>query len=227
MAHVTLKDGRSFDLATIVDAPRPRLSLLTKSVVMDESYSPWLIHFDSQDELPQDAKLNFFLKTEVPETFPPTEKVEVATADDSFRVLLSIKDGNLVLQDLKTIFAVLDPMKLLGPSAFGPLKFRAITESGIEGDWQPLVSLVRIPVLKAINCRSSGEKQCTLEGEKLFLIDAISAEPDFANSVTVPDGFVEASLIIPAPKGQELYFKLRDDRRIVGTVSLRNLNAHP
>ena len=69
---------------------------------------------------PQDGRLNFFLKTQVPETFPPTEKIEVATADESFRVLLSFKDGNLTLQDSKTVFAVLDPMKLLGPSAFGP-----------------------------------------------------------------------------------------------------------
>ena len=80
----------------------------------------------SQDEFPQDGRLNFFLKTQVPETFPRREKIEVATADESFRVLLSFKDGNLTMQDSKTVLAMLDPMKLLGPSAFGPLKFRPV-----------------------------------------------------------------------------------------------------
>ena len=55
-----------------------------------------------------------------------------------------------MLQDSKTILAVLDPMKLLGPSAFGSLKFRAVPADGTEGDWQPLIDVVRIPALKAI-----------------------------------------------------------------------------
>ena len=78
--------------------------------------------------------------------------MEVATEDESFHVLLSEKDGNLTLQDSKTVFAVLDPMKLLGPSAFGPLKFRPVSADGVEGDWQPLANLVRMPDLKAVRC---------------------------------------------------------------------------
>src|SRR5207237_5820291 len=129
-----------------------------------------LIHLSNQDELPQDARLNFFLKTQVPEAFPPTEKVEVSTADESFRTVLSVKDGNLTLQDSKTVYAVLDPMKLLGPSAFGPLKFRAVGTEGSEGDWQPLINLVRIPELKAIHCapenNASARAAASTEAEK-------------------------------------------------------------
>jgi len=146
--------------------------------------------------------------------------VEVATADESFRVLLSMKDGNLTLQDSKTIFAVLDPMKLLGPSAFGPLKFRPVSADGVNGDWQPLINLVRIPELKAVHCIPAPEKQCTLSGDKLFLIDAVSSDPDFSNAVTVPDGYVEETLNIPFPKGKTLYLKLRDDPAIVNTATL-------
>jgi hypothetical protein len=153
--------------------------------------------------------------------------VEVATADDSFRVVLSFKDGNLTLQDSKTVFAVLDPMKLLGPSAFGPLKFRPVAADGVEGDWQPLINLVRVPALKGVRCAALRERQCTLSGDKLFLIDEVSSDPDFANAVTVPDGFAETSLLIPPMKGKTLYLKLRDDPTTVDTAVVPTLASSP
>jgi hypothetical protein len=281
-AKVWLRDGRTLDLSTAVAPARPQVSILSKNVQLDSNDSPHVIQIGSQDELPQDGRLIFFLKTHVPETFPPAEQVEVATQDESFHVLLSEKDGNLTLQDAKTVFAVLDPMKLLGPSAFGPLKFRAVSADGVEGNWQPLVNLVRVPDLKAVRCRPvvaksterssvpekksasekntgsksslvsrtaaertahseksavaegasasekpTGDKDCTLSGDKLFLIDAVSADADFTSSVTVPDGFVEAALTIPEPKGKMLYLKLRDDPGTVHTAVLPILNAQP
>jgi len=225
--HVALQDGRSMDLKTAVEAPRPRVTVLSKSVLLDSSGPPSTVRLENQDELSQDARLNFFLKTLVPENFPSTEKIEVATADEAFRVMLSEKDGNLTLQDSKTIFAVLDPMKLLGPTAFGPLKFRPVDGDGTDGDWQPLVTLVRIPVLEGIRCARDAEKQCTLNGDKLFLIDAVSSDPDFTNSVTVPDGFVQVGLTIPQPKGKTLYLKLRDDPSTVVTADVPISTASP
>jgi hypothetical protein len=252
VARVTLMDGRMLNLDTVVETPRPKLTLLSKSTQISETDSPPMIHLTNPDELPQDGRLSFFLKTQVPEAFNPAEKVEVATADDSFHVLLSVKDGNLTLQDSKTIYAVLDPMKLLGPSAFGPLKFRPVSGDGIEGDWQPLVNLVRMPELKGVRCvasakapaseigktaagtasqdeaqKDSAEKECALTGDKLFLIDAVSADPDFTHPVTVPDGFIEASLAIPEPKNKTLYIKLRDDPGTVDTAVVPMLAAQP
>ena len=152
-ALVTLKDGRTLDLNTPISGPRPQLKLLSKNVQSaTNAEAPMVIQLGNSNELPQDGRLSFFLKTQVPENFPPAEKVEVATADESFHVYLSEKDGSLTLQDSKTVFATLDPMKLLGPSAFGPLKFRPVNESGAEGDWQPLASLVRMPDLKEVRC---------------------------------------------------------------------------
>jgi hypothetical protein len=217
--HVTLKDGRVLDLSSSVQAPRPRVSILSRSVERDQAASP-VVRLGNQDELPQDARLNFFLKTQVPETFSPAERVEVATSDESFHVFLSVKDGNMTLQDAKTVFAVLDPMKLLGPSAFGPLKFRPVSADGIDGDWQPLANVVRIPTLKAVRCVPASQKQCTLSGDKLFLIDAVSTDPDFSDAVVVPDGFVEASLTIPSPVGKTLYIKLRDDPSSIDTANV-------
>jgi hypothetical protein len=222
VVRVTLKDSRVLDLKTEVEAPRPRVSILTKSVQPEDGA---LVRLGSADELPQEGRLNFSIKAQVPETFPPTERIEVATADESFRVLLSVKDGNLTLQDSKTVFAVLDPMKLLGPSAFGPLKFRPVTADRIEGDWQPLVNLVRIPKLTGIRCVSAPEKQCTLTGEKLFLLDSLSTDPAFVNSVTVPEGFVDDALTIPSSKAKTLYIKLRDDPTVVDIATLPALPA--
>jgi len=219
VAHVALKDGRTLDVKTDIEVQRPAVAILTKSIQLDQSNPP-AVHLGSEEELPQDGRLNFFLKTQVPETFPATEKVEVATADESFRVLLSFKDGNLTMQDTKTVLAVLDPMKLLGPSAFGPLKIRPVMADGVNGDWQPLVNLVRIPMLKAVRCVPAPEKQCTLSGDKLFLLDSVSADADFVNSITVPEGFVEDALAIPPPKGKMLYIKLRDDPATIDTVAL-------
>jgi hypothetical protein len=219
VVRATLKDGRVLDLRAEVAARRPAVSMLTKSVQLDEDPAPSAVRLGSQDEVPQDGRFNFALKTQVPETFPSTEKIEVATADESFRVLLSFKDGNLTMQDSKTVFAVLDPMKLLGPSAFGPLKFRPVSGEGINGDWQPLVNLVRVPLLRAVRCVPP-ERQCTLSGDKLFLLDSVSSDADFANSVSVPEGFVEDALAIPPPKGKMLYIKLRDDPATIDTVTL-------
>jgi len=91
-----------------------------------------------------------------------------------------------------------------------------------------------MPELKAIHCtppkaaerRVTADKsdlpesQCTLTGDKLFLIDALSADPDFSSPVTVPDGFIEASLSLSVPRGKGVYIKLRDDPSTVDTVTM-------
>ncbi len=225
--QAVLKDGRVLDLQSTVAPRRPNVSVISKSVQYDDNVPQSLVRLGDSQELPQEARLSFFLKTQLPEAFPPTEKIEVATADDSFHVLLSFKDGNLTLQDSKTVFAVLDPMKLLGPSAFGPLKFRPVAGDGVEGDWQPLIDLVRVPTLKTVSCPSLRERQCTLSGDKLFLIDKVSSDPDFANAVTVPDGFAETTLLIPPLKGKTLYLKLRDDPVSVDTAVVPILSNTP
>ena len=71
------------------------------------------------------------------------------------------------------------------------------------------------------------DKECALTGDKLFLIDAVSVDPDFANSITVPDGFIEGSLTIPQPKNKTLYIKLRDDPGTVDTAVVPMLSVQP
>ena len=220
LARVALKDGRVLELQTTVAAARPKVSLIGKSVQTPQGASRSAIRLANQDDLPQNGLLSFFLKAETPATFPRSEKIEVAAEDDSFHVLLSFADGNLTLQDPKTVLAVLDPLKSFGPSAFGPLRFRPVDANGTAGDWQPLANLVRIPTLKEIRCPDSPDKQCALFGTNLFLIDSVASDAAFTHAVPVPVGFADSTLAVPRPNGTLLYLKLRDDPAAVNAATL-------
>ena len=129
-ARVTLKDGRVLEVSAAVREARPAVTLLDKSVA-PAAPTEAAVQLNSADDMPQDGVLRFALKSVVPQRFSPAEKIEVATSDESFHVNLSTADGNLTLQDAQIVLAALDPLKHLGPSAFGPLKFRAIDGNGV------------------------------------------------------------------------------------------------
>jgi hypothetical protein len=216
-ARVTLYDGRVLQVPASVEAPRPRLTLISKNL---EASSPSPIRINNTDELPQNGRLSVFLKTEVPATLSISEKVEVATEDGSFTTVLSVAAGNLILQDANSALAAFDPLKAFGPAAFGPLHFRAVDADGAKGDWQPFAVLVRIPWLNEIRCPDDPDKSCTLRGSNLFLLDSVSADPKFHDPVSVPAGYVNDSLSVPRPNGTLLYIKLRDDPATIDTVVL-------
>jgi len=216
VAKVALKDGRLLNLDTVVEPPRPRVTLLNKNVQVGAS----VIHLGNADDLPQDGQLTFFLKTETPTTFPRTEKIEVATEDGSAESLLSLADGTLVLQDSQTVLATLRPLKNFGASVFGPLRLRPVLESGERGDWQPLAKLVRVPSLKEVRCPDTPDKPCSLIGQNLFLIDSVASDSQFAHSIPVPIGYADSALTVPRPNGTLLYIKLRDDPSTVNTAAL-------
>jgi len=219
-AQVALKDGRTIPLETKIEPPRPKVSLISKSVEPGPQVREGTIRLGNQDDLPQDAKLQFFLKSDTPSVFPRSSKIEVATADESARVMLSIANGDLNLQDAQTIFAVLDPLKSFGPAGFGPLRFRPIDTNGLTGDWQPLATLVRLPALKEIRCPLSGDTQCELSGSNMYLIDSIASDAQFTRNVSVPVGFGSSTLSVPRTDESLLYMKLRDDPQSVNTISV-------
>ncbi len=218
VAYVSLKDGRVLNLQTTVEPARPKVDLIGKSIQTGASGSA--IRFASQDQLPQDGRMSFFVKTEIPDKFPRTEKIEVADEDESFSTLLSVSDGNIVLQDSQTVLGIVDPLKNFGPSAFGALRFRAVSEDGAKGDWRPLADLVRVPSLKEIRCPDSPDKPCKLSGTNLFLIDSVASDSQFTHTTPVPLGFADSSLTVPRPNGTLLYIKLRDDPSTVDAVVL-------
>jgi len=216
-ARTVLKDGRILNLEATIAPPRPKVTLINKSV--QPGRSPSVFQLPNADELPQDGKLLFFLKTEIPESFSRTQKIEVATSDGAYDVSLSLDDGSLVAQDAQTVMATLDPLKSFGLSAFGSLRFRAV-DGNAKGDWQPLATLVRFPALKEVRCPESPDKQCILTGANLFLISAVASDPEFKHSVPVPEGFADSTLSVPRPENSLLYIKLRDNPSSVNPATL-------
>jgi hypothetical protein len=218
-AKVLLTDGRTMQLNVAVAAPRPRVTLIGKGVQAASSSTASNIELANADQLPQDAKLTFSVRAQTPATFVRDEEIEVAMADESASTLLSIANGGVTLENSKVAVATLDPTKALGSSAFGPLIFRTIV-NGVAGDWQPLATLVRLPVLRELKCPASAELACKLSGSNLFLVQSVSSDADFKHSVEVPDGFPGYSLPVPHPVNDVLYVKLRDDPTVVSRATL-------
>ena len=160
------------------------------------------------------------MRLEIPDRFPRSERIEVATSDESFSVLLSVADGTLILRDSENFLAVVDPNKALGPSAFGRLRFRPVQADGMKGDWQSLATLVRVPVLKELRCPESADKPCQLSGTNLFLIDSVGSDQQFTHTAPIATGFIDSTISVPRPAGSHLYIKLRDDPSATNTVVL-------
>ncbi len=232
-AHVRLRDGRLMTVATRIEAPRPVVKLLARSVEHARRAHSHIQLADGK-ELPQTATLRFSVKAVTPVRFNRGEALEVATADKVFTTTLTLGNGGLTLQDLHTAVATLHPAKAFGPSAFGPLQFRVV-DHGVAGKWQPLAMLVRLPKLQVLKCKAArgaadsadpkGEP-CELKGENLFLVDAVASDPGFQNAVQVPDGFPGDTLKVPHPAAGQLYVKLRDDPTAVNIVALRSKRVH-
>ncbi|MBV8631598.1 MAG: hypothetical protein JOZ83_11775 [Silvibacterium sp.] len=220
---VTLHDGRTQAVDATIAAGRPKVNLIGKSIEGNGGPSAASgIQLAGQDELPQNSQIIFSLKAQTPPEFSRDDKVEIATEGGLYSTLLSITDGTLTLQDSRTALATLNPEKAFGSSAFGPLHFRLIDGAGAQSDWQPLVTLVRLPNLRDLRCPSAPDQPCFLTGSGLFLLESVASDPEFTHSVQVPDGFPGSELSVPHPAGSNgLYIKLRDDPTVVNAVTLQ------
>jgi hypothetical protein len=227
-AKVTLKDGRVLPLIATVDTPRPRAILIGKSVQPSSSSKDSNIQLADQGELPPDATLTFAVRTQWPTVFAHDENIEVATSDESSATVLNFMNGGITLENTQVAVATLNPAKAFGTSAFGPLQFRVVAK-GIAGDWQPLGTLVRLPVLKDLACPATPELACKLSGANLFLVDSVSNDPGFAHPVQVPEGFLGSALPVPHPTAGPLYVKLRDNPSVINptTLETQQLPASP
>jgi hypothetical protein len=218
-AKVMLKDGRALTLAVAVDEPRPNATLIGKSVQPSASSNASNIQLADPDELPQDARLTFSLRSQSAGGFTHDDKVEVATVDGSSTTTLSVSNGSIMLEDSRVAIANLDPSKAFGSSTFGPLQFRVVSGDA-SGDWHPLATLVRLPVLRELKCPATADLACRLSGSNLFLVEAVSNDSKFAHPVQVPDGFPGYALPVPHPTDGPLYVKLRDYPSVVNATAL-------
>ena len=242
VAKVTLADGRTLPVKFTVQAARPAVTLISRvrlPAAANDSALP--IQISSDNDLPVQDQLVFSIKSEQP--FARSSAIEVASPDDSLHAKLSLDqagpDGKpaLMLQDPKTVVATIQPAKLFGASAFGPVRFRAVGPDGTAGDWVPLANLVRLPTVTGVSCPASPASappsapagsdgsaaapapSCTLTGSNLFLLDSVSPAQDAA-PVKVPEGFVGTALQVPPPTGAAYFVRLRDDPAVVDSLTL-------
>jgi hypothetical protein len=230
-AEVALGDGRTLKLPLTVEAARPAITVIARADVPGtEQKTAYFIKFTSEADLPIDDSLMFSLKSARP--FPRDGVIEVASPDGSLHTRLSLSglDGSLILAGSDTLLATLQPLKAFGPSAFGPIRLRAVAPDGTAGEWLPLVTLVRLPTITGLSCPvatptvpvapTPSAAACTLTGTGLYFIDSVASDDSFASPTRVPEGFVGSSLQIPLPTGAKYYLRLRDDPSTVDTITL-------
>nr|WP_242126496.1 hypothetical protein [Sphingobium sp. Sx8-8] len=204
-ARVRLKDGRTVNLSMTVDQARPRVTLLNKSITPGTVRDGRPLIVSGADLLPDDGRLVFSVRADAGAQLRADDVLEVAPADGGKAVRLGSGTG-LRLSGPDVAVASLDSVAL-APSA-GPLRFRLV-RGGEASDWQPLVTLARLPHIEGVECEAA---DCTIRGRDLFLIDAVAAAPGFEKPVTVAQGFTGSSLSVPVPGDGKLYIRLRDAR---------------
>jgi len=216
-AKIVLNDGRVFNLDTTVTSPRPKVTLIGLSAQPLASNAANNLQLADQDEIPQNSQLTFSIHARVPASFSGEEKLDVGTAHGVYLTTLTLASG-LNLEDSQIAVATLDTGKAFAASAYGPLRFRVI-ENGVAGDWQPLGTLVRLPVLGDLKCPDLPDQPCKLTGSKLFLVDSVSNDPQFAHPVMISEGFPGYFLSVPRPTNGELYVRLHDDPSVVNSIT--------
>ena len=217
-AKVAFKDGRVFTLRTQIGPARPSATLIGLDVQRRSDDAR--IQLADQKDVPLDARLTFSLRMQSPATFARDETIEIATNDESVSTTLSLKDGSITLENSQVAVVRLDPARTLGPSVFGPLRWRVVV-NGIAGDWMPLATLVRLPTFSGLQCAASSQTACKLTGSDLFLVESISSDHEFNQATKVPDGFPGNSLPVPRTSDGRLYVKLRDDPAPINIAVLK------
>jgi hypothetical protein len=180
-AQVALEDGRKVRLPLMVEAVRPAVTIIGRADILpqDAPKDQLNIKLASENDLPVSDALMFSLKSAQP--FPRNGMIEIANPDGSLHTTLSLADSSpsLILEGPETLHATLQPMKAFGPSAFGPIRLRAVAPDGSAGDWLPLVTLVRLPSLVSLSCPVAAPAATTsAKHSRAHNPDASSAGPD-------------------------------------------------
>jgi hypothetical protein len=205
--RVKLRDGRVVSRDVTIAAPRPQVSLLARTITPGvPTGSGLVIGFPGDDVLPDTGHLVFSVQAGPGTKLKATDMIEVAAQDEDAGVRLAAGDA-LRLEGPQVMVATLDP-KSLGPALFGPLRFRLLRGEDAS-DWQPLVTLARLPRIEALACEGASAG-CVLKGRDLFLIDAVGATETLDQASQVAHGYTGSSLKVPAPQDGKLYLRLRD-----------------
>ncbi|MBZ9650195.1 hypothetical protein K9B33_21925 [Sphingobium sp. 3R8] len=206
-ARVKLRDGRSVNLALTVAAARPQIGLLSKDISLGAPPANGkALALGGDNLLPDNGQLVFSVRAGEGTKLSASDAIEVAPVADGAPIRLTAANG-LRLESAKVMVATLNP-RAMAPSLFGPLRFRLL-RGGEASDWQPLVTLARLPQIEAVACEAKADG-CTITGRDLFLIDAVGATPMLDQAAQVAHGYTGSALKAPTPRDGKLYLRLRD-----------------
>ena len=239
-AAIELRDGRVLSVPLVVSALRPVIALLRKSSMPDFRVtninlsnpddlplsSLFTFTLKSPDRFPRNGQIEI-------ETLDGTLRTVLTLAPSGGLLLQDPHTIVATLDPLRSFgpsaFGALR-MRAIYPIATthhgehhppetpaDAATATAITDADTEdpaspaSDWLPLVTLVRLPTLSQFQCPADVTQPCTITGLNLFLLQAVSANPDFSDAVSVPDGYTGTTLSVPHASAATIFFKLRDD----------------
>jgi hypothetical protein len=249
-ANIALRDGRMLSRLLIVSAPRPAIVLLRKTALADARIfdinlsdsddlplsSLLTFTLKSPDRFPRNGQIEI-------ETLDGTLRTVLTLAPSGGLLLQDPHTIVATLDPLRSFgpsaFGALR-MRAIYPVAISQSKDRhsssdASQEAGTSpatpdtdvddasspaSDWLPLVTLIRLPTLTQLECPADVTQSCTVTGNNFFLLQSVSANPDFSNPVPVPDGYTGTSLTLPHPTAATIFFKLRDDPASIDSAIL-------
>jgi hypothetical protein len=218
-ATVMLKGGGVMTVPVAEEESGATLKLLSVDSTLSTPKGEIPVGLGSQRDIALHGMLHFVVQSAG--IFPRDQVIELSTADGAVHTSISLKSGELILQDDHTAVGTVDLDKAFGESAFGELRLRAVPGDGTVGNWVTLGKLVRRPHIVAVHCTSVGVPTCMIEGSDLFLALVFSTSEDFASAVPVPTGFDGSNFAIPMKPnshGSTIYMRLRDDPEGLATI---------
>ena len=218
---IDIAEPSGADRVTLARAPQPKginAAMIARAIQRPPAAGQIPITLTGTDDIPSDAVLTVSLRADKGTRFVGKETVEIAAEAGGATATLSGANG-LRLADQQVALVSVTPAAVLGASAFGPLRARVVRD-GVAGEWVALGTLVRLPRLAQLTCPPDAAAQCSLSGDGLFLIAALSATPGFEQAVAVPDGYPNAAIAVPHPIGGTLYLRLRDDPGSIARIAV-------
>ncbi|WP_420382282.1 hypothetical protein [Novosphingobium sp.] len=204
--------------------PAARIIARVSEPPTPESANAPTFQLGNTDEIPANARLSFTLKAEPGDKFAGRDAVEVGTTGNDTVAHLTVGSG-LTLVDPTILVVSLTPAQALGSSAYGPLRVR-LMRGDVAGDWLGVGTMVRLPTLKALDCKTGTAGKCTLRGDALYLLASVSATRGFDSATSVADGYPGTTLAVPRPLADAkpgpdstLFVRLHDAPEVINQVT--------
>jgi hypothetical protein len=214
--EVAFSGDRHKKSTVTVAPPLPSATVISADSVRPHREGTLDLTIGGDHAIAQDGRLTFSFRLGGNAPLTGDEAIEVASADGRLSGRITAGKG-YDRQDDHVGIVSLVPADLLGAAATGPVRFRVIGAAATS-DWAPLGTIVRLPDVTGVSCNGRG--QCTVRGDRLFLIAAIGSDPALSKAVAVPDGFTGDAIEVPAAPGATLYLRLRDDPQAVARITV-------